>query len=240
VGLLAATAALYLIGLSRNGWANDFYAAAVQAGTKSWKAMFLGSFDASNFITVDKPPASLWVMEISGRIFGVNSWSLLVPQALEGVAAAWLLYAAVKRWFGPGAGLLAGQGVGGDPDVVLDGQVGEQPPALRDDRDPGAPDPLRPPARELTAVQEHGSRLRPEHAANGQHQARLPSAVRPEQGGHLAGRYRDRDVADHGASAALDGEAAQAEHVGPRRLGRLDRLARGSRRFAHSTSAVPR
>ena len=119
VGLLAATAALYLIGLSRNGWANDFYAAAVQAGTKSWKAMFFGSFDASNFITVDKPPASLWVMEISGRIFGVNSWSLLVPQALEGVAAAWLLYAAVKRWFGPGAGLLAGAVLATTPVATL-------------------------------------------------------------------------------------------------------------------------
>src|SRR5262249_13098457 len=52
--LLAATALLYLVGLSRNGWANDFYAAAVQAGTRSWKAFFFGSFDSSNFITVDK------------------------------------------------------------------------------------------------------------------------------------------------------------------------------------------
>ena len=96
----------------RNGWANDFYAAAVQAGTKSWKAFFFGSFDASNFITVDKTPASLWVMELSARIFGLNHWSLLVPQALEGVAAVGLLYATVRRWFGPAAGLLAGAGAG--------------------------------------------------------------------------------------------------------------------------------
>ena len=47
-------------------------------------------------------------MEISARIFGVNSWSILVPQALEGVAAVGLLYATVRRWFSPGAGLLAG------------------------------------------------------------------------------------------------------------------------------------
>ncbi|HEX3961166.1 MAG TPA: glycosyltransferase family 39 protein, partial [Trebonia sp.] len=108
LALLAVTALLYLWGLSRNGWANDFYAAAVQAGTRSWKAFFFGSFDSSNFITVDKTPASLWVMEISGRIFGVSTWSMLVPQALEGVASVAALYAAVKRWFGPGAGLLAG------------------------------------------------------------------------------------------------------------------------------------
>jgi 4-amino-4-deoxy-L-arabinose transferase-like glycosyltransferase len=47
-------------------------------------------------------------MEISGRIFGFNQWSMLVPQALEGVASVALLYAAVKRWFGPQAGLMAG------------------------------------------------------------------------------------------------------------------------------------
>ena len=106
--LLALTAFLYLINLSRNGWANDFYAAAVEAGTKSWKAFFFGSFDSASFITVDKTPASLWVMELSGRIFGVNSWSVLVPQALEGVACVGVLYAAVRRWFGPAAGLIAG------------------------------------------------------------------------------------------------------------------------------------
>ncbi len=107
-GLLALTAFLYLVNLSRNGWANDFYAAAVEAGTKSWKAFFFGSFDSSSFITVDKTPASLWVMELSGRIFGVNYWSVLVPQALEGVACVAVLYAAVRRWFGPAAGLIAG------------------------------------------------------------------------------------------------------------------------------------
>jgi 4-amino-4-deoxy-L-arabinose transferase-like glycosyltransferase len=99
-GLLAATAALYLWGLGASGWANGFYSAAVLAATKSWKAFLFGSFDSSNFITVDKPPGSLWVMDISARLFGVNAWSILVPQALEGVAAVALLYATVKRRFG--------------------------------------------------------------------------------------------------------------------------------------------
>ncbi len=108
LALLLATAVLYLAGLSRSGYANEFYAAAVQAGTKSWKAFLFGSLDSSNFITVDKTPASLWVMELSGRIFGFSSWSLLVPQALEGVAAVGVLYAAVRRWFGAAAALIAG------------------------------------------------------------------------------------------------------------------------------------
>jgi 4-amino-4-deoxy-L-arabinose transferase-like glycosyltransferase len=107
-GLLAVTALIYLWDLSRNGYANDFYAAAVQAGTRSWKAFFFGSFDSSSFITVDKTPASLWVDELSGRLFGFSSWSLLAPQAVEGVLSVLLLFAAVRRWFGPEAGLIAG------------------------------------------------------------------------------------------------------------------------------------
>ena len=107
LALLVLTAVLYAAGLSRNGWANDFYSAAVQAGTKSWKAFFFGSFDASGFITVDKTPASLWVMELSARVFGLNYWSVLLPQAAEGVASVAVLYAAVRRWSGPAAGLIA-------------------------------------------------------------------------------------------------------------------------------------
>ncbi len=119
LGLLALTALLYMVGLSRNGWANDFYSAAVQAGTKSWKAFFFGSFDSSNFITVDKTPASLWVMELSARVFGLNSWSVLVPQALEGVATVGLLYTTVRRWSGPAAGIIAAGVLAITPVAVL-------------------------------------------------------------------------------------------------------------------------
>jgi 4-amino-4-deoxy-L-arabinose transferase-like glycosyltransferase len=108
IALLVFTATAYVWDLSSSGYANSFYAAAVQAGTKSWKAFFFGSLDSSNFITVDKPPASLWVMALSGRIFGFSSLSMLIPEVLEGVLAVSLLYAAIKRWFGAGAGLIAG------------------------------------------------------------------------------------------------------------------------------------
>ena len=108
LGLLGGTAVLYLWRLGESGWANDFYSAAVQAGSQSWKAFFFGSSDAANFITVDKTPAFLWPMELTARVFGVNTWSILVPQALEGVATVGLLYLTVRRWFGPAAGLLAG------------------------------------------------------------------------------------------------------------------------------------
>jgi 4-amino-4-deoxy-L-arabinose transferase-like glycosyltransferase len=119
LALLAATGVLYLWDLAASGWANAFYAAAVQAGSQNWVAFFYGSSDAANSITVDKPPASLWVMEISVRLFGLNSWSLLVPQALMGVATVGVVYLAVRRVVGPGAGLLAGLVMALTPVAVL-------------------------------------------------------------------------------------------------------------------------
>ncbi|WP_406639441.1 glycosyltransferase family 39 protein [Amycolatopsis sp. WGS_07] len=106
--LLLGTAALYLTNVAISGWGNDFYAMAVQAGTWDWKAWFFGSLDPGNVVTVDKPPLSLWVMGLSGRIFGFSSWSMLAPDALAGVGSVGLLYLAVRRLSGPAAGLLAG------------------------------------------------------------------------------------------------------------------------------------
>jgi len=108
LGLLVLTGFLYIWGLGASGWANAFYSAAAQAGSVSWEAFFYGSSDAANAITVDKTPGALWIMELSARIFGVNAWSILVPEALMGVATVGLLYTTVKRWYGPAAGLIAG------------------------------------------------------------------------------------------------------------------------------------
>ncbi|OHV42068.1 MULTISPECIES: glycosyltransferase family 39 protein [Pseudofrankia] len=117
--LLALTAVLYLWDLGASGYGNSFYAAAVQAGTLSWKALFFGSIDSSNYITVDKPPASLWMMALSGRVFGFSSWSMLVPNALCGVASVGLLYSAVRRVAGPAVGLAAGALLALTPVAVL-------------------------------------------------------------------------------------------------------------------------
>jgi 4-amino-4-deoxy-L-arabinose transferase-like glycosyltransferase len=106
--LLAGTAALYLWDLSASGWANAFYSAAAQAGSQSWTAFLYGASDAAAAITVDKPPMSIWVMALSVRIFGLSPWSVLVPQALIGVATVGVLYASVRRRHTPGAALLAG------------------------------------------------------------------------------------------------------------------------------------
>jgi len=122
--LVAATAALYLWNLSATGYGNLFYAAAAQAGSHSWSAWFFGSLDANNFITVDKPPASLWVTALSVRLFGMNSWAVLAPQALMGAASVAVLYATVRRAFhdtggGTIAGLLAGAALACTPAAAL-------------------------------------------------------------------------------------------------------------------------
>jgi 4-amino-4-deoxy-L-arabinose transferase-like glycosyltransferase len=106
--LLVATAVMYLWNITINGMGNQFYAAAAQAGSKDWEALLFGSLDAHNFITVDKPPVSQWVMGLSGQIFGFSSASMMIPQALMAVASVALLNGAVTRISGPRIGLLAG------------------------------------------------------------------------------------------------------------------------------------
>ena len=119
LGLLLATAVLYLWDLGASGWANSFYSAAVQAGSVDWTAFFYGSSDAANAITVDKPPASLWLMALSVRLFGLSSWSILVPEALMGVASVGVLFATVRRRFSAGTALLAGATLAVTPVAAL-------------------------------------------------------------------------------------------------------------------------
>ena len=106
--LLVLAAVLYLWGLSKNGWANDYYSAAVRSMAGSWHDFLYGSFDAKGLMTVDKPPAALWVESLSVKLFGFNSLAILVPQALMGVASVGLLYDLVRRHWGRVAGAVAG------------------------------------------------------------------------------------------------------------------------------------
>lgn len=119
VVLLLATAASFLWGLDRNGWANPYYSAAAQAGSQDWKAFFFGSFEWGNLITVDKTPLSIWVMSLSVRLFGLNTWAILVPQALMGVATTYIIYRILRRGFGAAPALLGGAIYATTPVVFL-------------------------------------------------------------------------------------------------------------------------
>jgi 4-amino-4-deoxy-L-arabinose transferase-like glycosyltransferase len=107
VALAALAAVVYLINLTISGYANTYYSAAALAASKSWSAWFFGSFDAANFITVDKPPLATMLMGLSVRLFGLSSWSILLPEALAGVATVALLFVVVRHSFGPIAALIA-------------------------------------------------------------------------------------------------------------------------------------
>ncbi|WP_229133198.1 ArnT family glycosyltransferase [Bifidobacterium mizhiense] len=106
--MLLAACAIFFINLTASGYANEFYSAAAQAGSVSWKAFLWGSLDSGNAITVDKPPAALWLMALSVRIFGLNSFAILLPEALMGVATTYLLYVTVRRYWGNWAGIVTG------------------------------------------------------------------------------------------------------------------------------------
>jgi 4-amino-4-deoxy-L-arabinose transferase-like glycosyltransferase len=108
VALLALAAVLYLWSLGQNGFANEYYSAAVRSMTQSWHAFLFGSFDTGGVMTVDKPPLALWIQALSARAFGYGSWSMLVPQALMGMASVALVYGMTRRRFGRAAGFGAG------------------------------------------------------------------------------------------------------------------------------------
>jgi|tagenome__1003787_1003787.scaffolds.fasta_scaffold20966883_2 4-amino-4-deoxy-L-arabinose transferase-like glycosyltransferase len=108
VALLVLAAVLNLWALSKNGWANDYYAATVRSMASSWHNFLYDSFDPSGVMTVDKPPLALWVQALSVRVFGFHSLSVLVPQALMGMASVGLVYDLTRRRFGRSAGFVAG------------------------------------------------------------------------------------------------------------------------------------
>ena len=119
IGLLLLAAVVDVWDLTISGYANTYYAAAALSASKSWSAFFFGSFDAANFITVDKPPLAIWPMALSVKLFGLGSWSLLLPQAPAGIATVALLYATVRRSFGPLAATIAGVVMALTPVAVL-------------------------------------------------------------------------------------------------------------------------
>jgi 4-amino-4-deoxy-L-arabinose transferase-like glycosyltransferase len=105
--VLLLSALLNFVNLSLEGYANTFYSAAVKSMTMSFKNFFFVSFDPAGFVTIDKPPLGFWIQAISVKIFGFNSWGILIPQALAGVISVAVLYHLVKRSFGVSAGLIS-------------------------------------------------------------------------------------------------------------------------------------
>jgi len=105
--VLALAAFLDFFRLGQNGYANTYYAGAVRSMLHSWRNFFFVSFDPGGLVSVDKPPLALWVEAASAKIFGYSGLAILLPEALAGVIAVWVLYLLVARYFGRIAGLIA-------------------------------------------------------------------------------------------------------------------------------------
>lgn len=104
--------------LGKNGF-GSYYPPAVRSMMDSWHNFFFASYDPGGFVTIDKPPVGFWFEVASAKLFGFNTVSILLPQALAGVLSVLLLYYLVRRHFGIVAGLLAALALAVSPISVV-------------------------------------------------------------------------------------------------------------------------
>jgi hypothetical protein len=118
LAVVALAALAYAWGLDTAAL-EPFYAAAARSMSMSWHNFLFGAFDPDGTVTVDKLPGALWLQALSLRAFGVNTWAFVMPQVVEGILTVLVLFRAVRRLAGPGAGLLAALVLAASPVTVL-------------------------------------------------------------------------------------------------------------------------
>lgn len=89
------------------GFGSEYYSAAVASMRHSAHNFFFDSFDPAGFVTVDKPPLALWIQALSAQLFGFSGFSILLPQAIEGLLSVVLVYTWAARRISPRVALLA-------------------------------------------------------------------------------------------------------------------------------------
>lgn len=94
--------------LGQNDLGNPYYAAAARSMTTSWRNFVFASYDPGGWITNDKPPLAMWIQAVWVKVFGLNSWSMLLPSAIAGALSVLLVVTMVRRVWGRTAGLAAG------------------------------------------------------------------------------------------------------------------------------------
>jgi 4-amino-4-deoxy-L-arabinose transferase-like glycosyltransferase len=118
VAIVALAAVLRLWGIKHDAQ-NPFYDAAVHSMGLSWHNFFFGALDPSARLAIDKPPVDLWLQVATTKLLGFNRTGLALPEALGGVMAVGLLYAAVTRACGRLAGALSALALAVLPIAVL-------------------------------------------------------------------------------------------------------------------------
>jgi 4-amino-4-deoxy-L-arabinose transferase-like glycosyltransferase len=96
-----------------------FYAGAVRSMSGNWHNFFFGSFDPWGTVSIDKLPGAFWIQALSLRVFGFHIWAIVLPQVVEGTLTVLVLYRAVRRVGGAGAGLVAAVALSVTPVTVL-------------------------------------------------------------------------------------------------------------------------
>jgi 4-amino-4-deoxy-L-arabinose transferase-like glycosyltransferase len=96
-----------------------FYGGAARSMAMNWHNFLFGAADPWATVSVDKLPGALWIQALSLRVFGFHVWALVLPQVIEGMLTVLVLYRAVHRVAGAGAGLLASVVLAGSPVVIL-------------------------------------------------------------------------------------------------------------------------
>ena len=122
-GILVVTAMLMFWALGKEGYSNQYYAAAVKSMMQDPSAFFFGSFDAGLFVTVDKPPLGLWLQVLSVKVFGFNTFGLILPSALAACFCVLLVYSIVKKGWGPTAGVIAAAITAATPILIALGRT---------------------------------------------------------------------------------------------------------------------
>ena len=117
--LVAALAALSYSWGSGSAMLETFYGAAVRSMSQSWHDFFFGAFDPWGTVSVDKLPGSFWVQALFVRLFGFHIWAVVLPQAIEGTLTVLVLFRAVRRVAGAGAGLVAAVALAATPVTIL-------------------------------------------------------------------------------------------------------------------------
>jgi 4-amino-4-deoxy-L-arabinose transferase-like glycosyltransferase len=84
-----------------------FYGGAARSMSESWHNFLFAAADPWGTISVDKLPGALWIQALSLRLFGFRLWAIVLPQVVEGTLTVLVLYRAVRRVAGPGAGLVS-------------------------------------------------------------------------------------------------------------------------------------
>lgn len=105
-GILVLAGVLYVWALGDRAL-QPYYAAAVRSMTESPRAFFFGGFDPAGVISIDKTPFAFWVQGVGVWVFGYHWWAIALVQAIEGVAAVFVLHRVVRRWAGERPALLA-------------------------------------------------------------------------------------------------------------------------------------